>query len=198
MTIPASLVKELREKTGVGMMDCKEALISSSGDLKKAIEFLRTRGKAKAARKVGRKTTEGAIISYIHLNSKIGVLLELNCETDFVAKTDDFKNLGKELAMQIAASSPLYISKEDVSEDVLARERAIHIEQAKVEGKPENLWEKIAEGRLKKYFEEVCLFEQPFIRDDKRKVQELIQDAIARIGENITVRRFTRYEIGGE
>lgn len=198
MSISASMVKELREKTGVGMMDCKEALVESGGDSENALTLLRTKGKAKAAKRLGRKTSEGAIISYIHLNSKIGVLLELNCETDFVAKTSDFQNLGKDIAMQIAASSPLHVSREDVPGEVLAKEKEIYLEQAKTSGKPEKVWAKMAEGRLKKYFEGVCLLEQPFIRDDKMRVHEVVQEVIAKLGENISIRRFTRYEIGGQ
>lgn len=196
MSIPASLVKELRKKTGVGMMDCKEALAEGGGNLEKAIEILRVKGKAKAVKKLGRITKEGAIFSYIHLNSKIGVLLELGCETDFVAKTDEFKDLGKNLAMQIAASSPLYLSEGDVPEEVVEREKEIYMNQAKTSGKPEQILEKMAEGRLRKYFEEVCLLEQPFIRDEKIKVQNLIQEVVAKLGENISIARFTRYEIG--
>ncbi|HAV43272.1 TPA: elongation factor Ts [bacterium] len=196
MSIPASLVKELRKRTGVGMMDCKKALAEGGGNLEKAIEILRVKGKAKAVKKLGRITKEGAIFSYIHLNSKIGVLLELGCETDFVAKTDEFKDLGKNLAMQIAASSPLYLSEGDVPEEVVEREKEIYMNQAKTSGKPEQILEKMAEGRLRKYFEEVCLLEQPFIRDEKIKVQNLIQEVVAKLGENISITRFTRYEIG--
>lgn len=197
MEISASMVKELRGKTGVGLMECKSALIEANGDMDEAIRILRVKGKAKARQKSLKEASQGAIISYIHLDGRIGVLLELNCETDFVAKTPLFKEIGKNLAMQIAASNPIYISKEDVPKDVLEREIEVYREEARSLGKPERVLDRIVEGRLKKYLEEVCLLEQPYIREEGRKVKEIIQDGITRLGENLWIRRFTRYEIGG-
>jgi elongation factor Ts len=195
MAISASLVKELREKTGVGFMECKGALQEANGDLEEAIKILRKRGLASLARKSGRETKDGLIGTYVH-NGKIGVMLELNCETDFVARNPDFQNLAKDLAMHIAASEPRFISKEDVTEDVLAGEREIYMEQARNSGKPENVLEKIVEGRLSKFYSEACLLEQPFVKDSAVSVREHIAAHIQKIGENIQVRRFVRYKLG--
>ncbi len=195
MTVSAELVKELREKTGVGFMECKSALQESKGDLEGAIIILRKRGLASAAKKSSRETKDGLIGAYIH-NGKIGVMLEVNCETDFVARNPDFQVLVKDLAMHIAASDPRFIRKEDVTEDVLASERDIYREQARATGKPENVLEKIVEGRMSKYYSESCLLEQPFVKDPSITVRDHIAAHIQKIGENIQVRRFIRYKLG--
>lgn len=195
MTITAEAVKELREKTGVGFMECKSALQEANGDLEAAVLILRKRGLASLAKKAGRETKEGLIGSYIH-NGKIGVMLEVNCETDFVARNPDFQALVKDLAMHIAASDPRFIRKEDVTEDVLAREREIYREQARATGKPENVLDKIVEGRMSKFFTETCLMEQPFVKDPSVTVRDHIAAHIQKIGENIQVRRFVRYRLG--
>ena len=194
--ITAQMVKELRERTGAGMMDCKKALESTGGDMEKAIDELRTKGLAKAAKKAGRVASEGIVISYIHGGGRIGVLVEVNCETDFVAKTPEYKQLAYDIAMQIAASNPEFISREEVPEEILHREREVLRAQALEEGKPEKVIEKMVEGRLDKFFKERCLMEQPFIKDTDKSVQELIHEHVAKMGENITVRRFVRYEVG--
>jgi len=195
MTISAELVKDLREKTGVGFMECKSALQESKGDLEAAITILRKRGLASLAKKSGRETKDGLIGSYIH-NGKIGVMLEVNCETDFVARNPDFQALVKDLAMHIAASDPRFIRKEDVTEDVLAQEREIYAEQARSTGKPENVIDKIVEGRMSKYYAETCLLEQSFVKDPSLSVRDHIAAHIQKIGENIQVRRFVRYKLG--
>ena len=194
--VTAEMVKELRERTGVGMMDCKKAFIATNGDMEKAIDELRAKGLAKAAKKAGRIATEGLVVSYVHLGGRIGVLVEVNCETDFVAKTDEFKQLAHDISMQIAASNPEFISRDQVTADVIAKEKEILKNQAREEGKPEKIIDKMVEGRIEKFYKEKCLLEQPFIKDMDKTVQELIHDYIARLGENITVRRFARYEVG--
>ncbi|WP_448590166.1 translation elongation factor Ts [Thermodesulfobium sp.] len=196
MEIKSEIVKELRERTGAGIMDCKRALQECSCDMEKAIKYLREKGLAKAAKRAGKEAKEGIIEAYIHQNKRIGVLLELNCETDFVARTDEFLNLAHDIALQIAASNPIYISKEHVPEEVLNSEREILRNQAKQEGKPENMLDKIVEGRLKKFYEEACLLEQPFVKDPSLKVSDLINQTIAKVGENIVVRRFSRFSLG--
>lgn len=196
MAITAEMVKELREKTGAGMMECKKALEATNGDMEKAILFLRERGMAAAQKKASRTAKEGLITSYIHAGGKIGVLVEINCETDFVARNDDFKELAKDIAMQIAAVKPLYVKREDVPEDVLAKEKEIYLTQAKNSGKPEKVWDKIVEGKLESYYQEVCLYEQPFIKDPKIKIKDLIAQAVGKIGENIQVKRFVRFQLG--
>ncbi len=196
MQITAQMVKELRDMTGAGMMDCKKALVETGGDMEEAVKYLREKGIAKAAKKAHRETKEGVIASYIHAGNKIGVLLELNCETDFVARTDEFQQLAKDICMQIAATDPKYISRDDVPEEVLNKEKEIYIKQAKDSGKPDNIAEKIAEGKLNKFYSEVCLLEQPFIKEAEQTIEDLIKGYIAKIGENITVRRFTRYQVG--
>ena len=196
MGITASDVKTLREKTGAGMMDCKKALTEANGDMEKAIELLREKGLAAAVKKSGRIAAEGIVDSYIHLGGKIGVLLEVNCETDFVAKTDEFRALVKDMAMQIAAANPKYLRKEDVDTAELEKEREILRAQALNEGKPEKIVDKMVEGRIQKYYKEVCLLEQPFVKDPDKSVQDLVTEKIAKIGENISVRRFVRYEMG--
>jgi elongation factor Ts len=195
--ISAALVKQLRDRTGAGMMECKAALQEANGDLEEANTILRKRGLAQAAKKSGRATREGLIGSYIHLGGRIGVLVELNCESDFVAKTDDFQDLLKEIGMQIAAANPQYVSREDVPEDVLARERDVYRGQMKDSGKPEPVIEKIVEGKLKSFYEQVCLVDQPYIREPKTTIGQMLQAAIAKLGENIGVARFVRYQVGG-
>ncbi|WP_022669575.1 translation elongation factor Ts [Hippea alviniae] len=194
--ITAAMVKELRERTGAGMMACKKALQETDGDIEKAIDKLREMGLASAAKKAGREANEGKITSYIHAGGKIGVLVEVNCETDFVANTDDFNQLCKDIAMHIAAAAPLYVKREDIPEEELNKEKEIMKEQLRQQGKPENILDKIVEGKIEKYYEEVCLLEQPFIKDSEVKIKDLIQNAIAKLGENIVVRRFARFKIG--
>lgn len=195
MAIGAQEVKELRNRTGAGIMDCKNALIEADGDIDKAIEILRTKGLAKAAKKAGRIVSEGLVGSYIHAGGKIGVLVEVNCETDFVAKTDDFKQFVKDIAMHIAASSPLFVKRDDVPEEITEKERKIYETQAKEAGKPEKIINKIVSGKLDKYLSEICLLEQPFIKDPDKTIQELLQETIAKLGENISIRRFVRYQL---
>jgi elongation factor Ts len=198
MEVSASLVKMLREKTGAGVMDCKQALADCEGNFEKAIDALRRKGLAAAAKKAGRIAAEGNIGAYIHAGGKIGVLVELNCETDFVARTPEFQSLVKDLAMQIAAASPRYIRPEDVPPAELEREKEIYRRQALDSGKPEKVVDKIVEGKTARFYAEVCLLEQAFIKDPDRRVGDLIKDAVARLGENIQVRRFTRYHLGEE
>lgn len=194
--ITAALVKELRERTGAGMMDCKKALSATDGDLEKAIDFLREKGLAAAAKKAGRVAAEGLVEAYIHGGGRIGVLVEVNCETDFVAKTDAFKELVKDIAMHIAATNPSYLKREEVPTAELEHEQAVLTEQARNEGKPEKIIEKMVAGRIEKYYKEVCLMEQPFVKDPDKTISDLITESIAKIGENISIRRFTRYQLG--
>lgn len=189
-------IMALRDKTGAGMMDCKKALTESNGDMEKAMEWLREKGMATAAKKAGRIAAEGIVSSYIHMGGKIGVLVEVNCETDFVARSDAFKDLVKDIAMQIAAQKPEYISEADVPEERVAKEREILTAQAMNEGKPEAVAQKIVEGRIKKFYKEICLLDQPFVKDQDKTVNDLINETIGKIGEKISVRRFTRYEMG--
>ncbi|MEW6573033.1 MAG: translation elongation factor Ts [Bacillota bacterium] len=196
MEVPAKLVKELRERTGVGMMDCKKALVEAGCDIEKAIVFLREKGLAAAAKRAGRTASEGLVSAYVHPGNRIGVLVEVNCETDFVAKTDDFQGLVHDIALQIAAARPEYISREDVPPETIEREKEILRVQALNEGKPEKVVEKMVEGRLEKFFKENCLLDQSFIKNPDITVQNLLHEAVARIGENIVIRRFTRYELG--
>ena len=196
--ISATAVKELREISGAGMMDCKKALLEASGNLDKAMDILRKSGIAKAQKKSGRSTKEGMIFSYIHPGAKLGVLIEINCETDFVAKTDDFINLTKDLAMHIAASEPIAIKREDISFDVLEREKDIYSDQAKKSGKPDNIIEKMIEGRVNKFYQENVLLEQAFVKDADKTVQDIIMDTIAKLGENIVVSRFVRFQLGAK
>lgn len=193
--ITAALVKELRERTGAGMMDCKKALSATDGDLEKAIDFLREKGLAAAAKKAGRVAAEGLVEAYIHGGGRIGVLVEVNCETDFVAKTDAFKELVKDIAMHIAATNPSYLKREEVPTAELEHEQAVLAEQARNEGKPEKIIEKMVAGRIEKYYKEVCLMEQPFVKDPDKTISDLITESIAKIGENISIRRFTRYQL---
>lgn len=198
MSISASIVKELRVKTGTGMMDCKKALIESNGNIEKAVEYLRKKGMSAASKRSSKAAKDGVIASYIHLGGKIGVMVEVNCETDFVAKTDEFHTLVKDIAMHIAALNPLYLRSEDVPEDVLEKEKDIYRDQALAEGKPEKIIDRIISGKLKKYYEDVCLLEQKFVKDTDISVGTLVNNMIAKTGENILVRRFVRFQLGEE
>ncbi len=192
------MVKELREKTGAGMMDCKEALTKCSGDFEKAIDHLRKKGMSAATKRSSKAAKDGVVASYIHMGGKIGVLVELNCETDFVAKTDDFRLLAKELTMHVAAANPRYLKSEDIPPDVLEREKEIYRSQALAEKKPEKIWDKIIEGKLKKYYEDVCLMDQKFIKDTALTVGTLVSNMIAKTGENIVIRKFIRFQLGAD
>ncbi len=194
--ITSDMIKELREKTLAGMLDCKKALVECGGDMEKAVEYLRKKGLSTAAKKSARSAKEGIVAAYIHNNNKVGVLLELNCETDFVARNTEFQELAKDIAMQIAAASPQYVSSEDVPAEVIEKEKEIYREQMKDSGKPANVVEKIIEGKVKKFFTEVCLLDQEFIKDNKMSINDLIKNKIATLGENITVGRFERFQIG--
>jgi len=196
MEISASMVKDLRERTGAGMMDCKKALIETNGDMEKAIEYLREKGIAKAAKKAGRLASEGIVDAYIHGGGRIGVLVEVNIETDFAAKNEEFRSFVKDIAMQIAAMNPTYVKREDVPADVIEKEKEILKAQAINEGKPAHIAEKMVTGRIEKFFNDVCLLEQPFIKDNDKTVQQVLQEKIATIGENINIRRFVRFEMG--
>lgn len=195
MKISASLVKELREKSGAGMLDCKNALVETNGDIDKAVDYLREKGLSSAAKKSGRIASEGLVEAYIH-SGRIGVIVEVNAETDFVAKTDEFKQFVKDMAMQIAASNPKYVSRDEVPEEEVLREREVLIHQAINEGKPEAIANKMVEGRIEKFFEQICLLDQNFIKDPSVKVRDLLAEKISKIGENIKIRRFVRYEVG--
>jgi elongation factor Ts len=194
--ISAAMVKQLREKTGSGIMDCKEALSETSGDIDRAIDYLRKKGLATAQKRAGRAMREGVIQPYIHMGGKLGVLVEINCETDFVAKTEDFKEFAKNIAMHIAASSPVGIVPEDVSEEIINKEKEIYRAQALEMGKPEKMIDKIAEGKLNKFFKENCLMNQAYVRDSNVTVADVVNQVIAKVGENITIKRFTRFQIG--
>jgi elongation factor Ts len=196
MNINASLVKELRDKTGAGMMDCKKSLVHSNGDIEKAIDYLRKTGVSKAEKKGSRDTKEGLVYSYIHAGGKLGVIIELNCETDFVASTDRFRTLAHDLSMHIAATNPISINKDSIDQSIIDREKNIYTEQAKSEGKPENIIEKMVNGRISKFYQESCLLEQTFIKDQEKKIADLLTESISKLGENITIRRFIRYAIG--
>jgi len=190
------MVKELRERTGAGMADCKKALVEVEGDLEKAGEFLRKKGLANAAKKAGRVATEGVIASYIHSNNRVGVLLEVNCETDFVARGEAFQTFAREVALQIAAMNPQYVTPEEVPPEAIEKERAIRLEQAKQSGKPENVLGKIVDGQIAKWQKEICLLEQTWVKDDKKAIKDLLTELIGKIGENCKIRRFARYELG--
>jgi elongation factor Ts len=195
-TISAATVKQLREKTGAGIMDCKEALSECNGDISKAVDFLRKKGLATAAKRAGRATTEGIIESYIHMDSKLGVLVEINCETDFVAKNDDFKEFAKNIAMHITATNPVSIRPEDVPKETIDKEKEIYRAQVLDMGKPEQIADKIVDGKLKKYFKENCLMNQDYVRDPNITIQDLLNEMVAKIGENITIKRVARFKIG--
>ncbi len=196
MPIDANTVKQLRDKTGAGMMDCKNALTESNGDLDAAVDFLRKSGAAKAEKKGSRETKEGLVYSYIHAGGRLGVMIEVNCETDFVAKTDGFIELAHNLAMQIAATNPIALDKDSVPSEVISKEKEIYTEQAKSSGKPDNIIEKMVEGRLIKFFQENCLMEQAYIKDSEKKINDLMTETIATLGENITISRYTRFAVG--
>jgi elongation factor Ts len=198
MEITAQMVRELRERTGAGMMDCKAALSEASGDIESAIDVLRTRGVAKAAKKAGRTTGEGVVGNYIHAGGKIGVLVEVNCETDFVARTEDFQSLVRDVAMHIAAADPKFVRREEVTPEVLDREKAIYREQALASGKPANVVDRIVEGKLDKFYGESVLLEQPFVKDPEKTINEIVAERIAKVGENIQIRRFARFKVGEE
>ena len=196
MSITAGMVKELRERTGAGMMECKKALTETNGDMEKAIDALRTSGAAKAAKRAGREASEGVIGSYIHMGGKIGVLVEVNCETDFVARNEVFQSLVKDIAMHIAAANPLSVDETGISADVLEREKAIFIEQVKSEGKPEKIWDKIVDGKVKKFLAENTLMDQAFVKNPDLTIRQLMVDASGKTGENLVIRRFTRFVVG--
>jgi elongation factor Ts len=195
--IKANVVKELRDKTGAGMMDCKRALLETAGDMDKAVDYLKTKGLAKAEKRLGRAATEGRIVSYIHRpGEKIGVLVEVNCETDFVARTEEFAAFVRDIAMHVAASNPQWVSRSDMPEAARLREQAIYQEQAKESGKPEKIWPKMIEGKMEKYYGEVCLMEQRFIKNPDQTIEQLAKELMAKIGENIVIRRFARFQVG--
>jgi len=196
MAVTAAMIKELRERTGAGMADCKKALVECDADADKAIEYLRKKGLAKAAKKAGRIATEGAVVSYIHAGGRIGVLVEINCETDFVARNDDFQAFTREVALQIAAMNPQFVRSEEVSTEVVEKERSIRMATAMQSGKPEPVVQKIVDGQIKKWMQEICLVDQPWVKDDKKTITTLTQELVAKLGENIHIRRFTRYELG--
>ncbi|OPY03631.1 MAG: Elongation factor Ts [Syntrophorhabdus sp. PtaB.Bin047] len=196
MDISADAVKKLREKTGVGLMDCKEALKHSNGDMEKAVDFLREKGLAKLQKRMGRVASEGSVASYIHTGGKVGAMVEINCETDFVAKTDQFQNFVKDVAMQITASNPLYVKREDIPADQIEREKTIYRNQALESGKPEKIIDKIAEGKLEKFYQEVCLVEQTFIKNPDMTIKDLLEELLVKTGEKIVINRFVRFQLG--
>ena len=196
MTIDARIVKDLRSRTGAGIMDCKEALLDSDGNVEKAVDFLRKKGITKAEKKAGREADQGVVLSYIHPGNRIGVLVEVNCETDFVAKTDEFQTFVKDVAMQIAATNPLSVTRDGIDSVVVDKEKEIFTEQAKLSGKPDNVLEKIIEGRIEKFYQENCLLEQSFIKDSDKSVKDILMETIATLGENISIARFSRFEVG--
>ncbi|MRR15805.1 MAG: translation elongation factor Ts [Deltaproteobacteria bacterium] len=198
MEITSTMVKELRTKTGAGMMDCKEALAAVDGDFEKAIDFLRKKGLSAATKRSSKAAKDGTVASYIHMGGRIGVMVEINCETDFVAKTEDFQTMARDIAMHVAASNPLYVRPEEINEEVLNREKEIYRSQLREEKKPEKIWDKIIEGKLKKYYEDVCLVEQKFVKNQDITVGTLISNMIAKTGENIVIRRFARFQLGEE
>jgi len=196
--ITSTMVKELRTKTGAGMMDCKEALAASDGDFEKAIDFLRKKGLSAATKRSSKAAKDGTVASYIHMGGRIGVMVEINCETDFVAKTEDFQTMARDIAMHIAASNPLYVRPEEIPEDALHREKEIYRSQLREEKKPEKIWDKIIDGKLKKFYEDVCLVEQKFVKNQDITVGTLVNNMIAKTGENIVIRRFARFQLGEE
>jgi len=198
MAVTAEMIKVLRERTGAGILDCKKALEAADGDMEGAVQYLREQGMQIAARKADRATKEGLIVAYVHPGDKLGVLVELNCETDFVARTEEFRRLGRDIAMQVAATNPLAVDREGLLEDVVEQEKGIYRAQARREGKPEQVVDRIVEGRMEKFYQENCLLEQPFIKDPERTVKDVVAEAIAKLGENITIKRFVRYRLGGE
>ncbi len=196
MEVTATLIKDLRERTGAGMSDCKKALVEVDGDMDKAIDYLRTKGLAKAAKKAGREATEGSVVSYIHGGGRIGVLVEINCETDFVARNEDFQAFSREVALQIAAMNPQFVRKDEVSADVIEKERAVLLAKAKESGKPDQVVQKMVDGQITKWMKEICLLDQPFVKDPDKTIEQVQQALVAKIGENIKIRRFVRFELG--
>lgn len=196
MEVTATLIKDLRERTGAGMADCKKALVEVNGDIDKAIDYLRTKGLAKAAKKAGREATEGSVVSYIHGGGRIGVLVEINCETDFVARNEDFQAFSKEVALQIAAMNPMFVRKDEVSTDVVEKERAVLLAKAKESGKPEPVIAKMVDGQISKWMKEICLLDQPFVKNPDKTIEQVQSELVAKIGENIKIRRFVRFELG--
>jgi elongation factor Ts len=194
--VTATLIKDLRERTGAGMADCKKALVEVDGDIDKAIDYLRTKGLAKAAKKAGREATEGAVVSYIHGGGRIGVLVEINCETDFVARNEDFQAFTREVALQIAAMNPQFVRKDEVSQEVVDREREVLLAKAKESGKPEQVVQKMVDGQISKWMKEICLLDQPWVKDPDKTIDQVQQELIAKIGENVKIRRFVRFELG--
>jgi len=198
MNITSQMVKDLRDKTAAGMMDCKKALNDTNGDMEKAVDLLRQKGLAVAAKRAGRATSEGVIETYIHAGGKLGVMVELNCETDFVAKTDDFRGFARDLAMHIAAVNPVAVTREAVPENILSREKEIYIQQALESGKPKNIIEKMITGKMEKYLADICLLEQKFVKDPERSIQDLLNELVGKMGENISIKRFARFQVGVE
>lgn len=198
MSITSKMVKELRDKTAAGMMDCKKALTETNGDMDKAVDMLRQKGLAVAAKRAGRATSEGVISTYIHAGGKLGVMVEVGCETDFVAKTDKFAEFARDIAMHIAAANPVAVNREDVPEELVAREKEIYIQQGLDSGKPENIVEKMVSGKIEKFIAEIVLLEQPFVKDPDHTIQELLTDVVGKMGENITIKRFARFQVGEE
>jgi elongation factor Ts len=196
MNITSQMVKDLRDKTGAGMMDCKKALSENAGDMEKAIDFLRQKGLAVAAKRAGRATSEGVIETYIHAGGKIGVMVELNCETDFVAKTDDFRGFARDVAMHVAAANPISLTREDVPAETLERERQIYIQQAIDSGKPANIAEKMVIGKIDRFLAEVCLLEQQFVKNPEKSIQDMLTELVGKMGENVSIRRFVRFQVG--
>ena len=196
MNITSQMVKDLRDKTGAGMMDCKKALSENDGDMEKAIDFLRQKGLAVAAKRAGRATSEGVVESYIHAGGKLGVMVELNCETDFVAKTDDFREFARDVAMHVAAANPVSLSRDDVPAEIVERERQIYVQQALDSGKPENIVEKMVAGKIDRFLSEICLLEQQFVKNPEKSIQDMLTELIGKMGENVSIRRFVRFQVG--
>lgn len=196
MNITSQMVKDLRDKTGAGMMDCKKALSENAGDMEKAIDFLRLKGLAVAAKRAGRATSEGIVETYIHAGGKLGVMVELNCETDFVAKTDGFREFARDVAMHIAAANPVSLSRDDVPADIVERERQIYVQQALESGKPENIVEKMVSGKIDRYLSEICLLEQQFVKNPEKTIQDMLTDLVGKMGENVSIKRFARFQVG--
>ncbi|MBA3008020.1 MAG: translation elongation factor Ts [Proteobacteria bacterium] len=196
MNITSQMVKDLRDKTGAGMMDCKKALSENAGDMEKAVDFLRQKGLAIAAKRAGRATSEGVVETYIHAGGKLGVMVELNCETDFVAKTDDFLAFARDVAMHIAASNPVSLSRDDVPADIVERERQIYVQQAIESGKPENIAEKMVAGKIDRFLSEICLLEQQFVKNPEKSIQDMLTELVGKMGENVSIKRFARFQVG--
>ncbi|MDD3813356.1 MAG: translation elongation factor Ts [Desulfocapsaceae bacterium] len=196
MNITSQMVKDLRDKTGAGMMDCKKALSENAGDMEKAVDFLRQKGLAVAAKRAGRATSEGVVETYIHAGGKLGVMVELNCETDFVAKTDDFREFARDVAMHIAAANPVSLSRDDVPADIVERERQIYVQQAIESGKPESIAEKMVTGKIDRFLSEICLLEQQFVKNPEKSIQDMLTELVGKMGENVSIKRFARFQVG--